>query len=192
MSQFQGPQGPQYPPQQPFQQPVPAAPKKRKLGWLKATGVGVVTFFVGVGIGASGGETTTTAAAPGEPGPTVTVTQPAQPGEPAPTVTQTVPGPKVTQTVQVPGPKVTVTAKPPGPAVGIADDGTWLVGTDVKPGTYRSSAEGDCYWARLKNTNGDLDSIIANGNGGNQVVTIKSTDKAFESSNGCAPWTKVG
>jgi hypothetical protein len=66
----------------------------------------------------------------------------------------------------------------------------WLVGTDIKPGTYRSSADDSCYWARLKNTNGDLDSILANSNGGNQVVTIKKTDKAFESAR-CAPWTKV-
>ena len=73
----------------------------------------------------------------------------------------------------------------------MADDGIYLVGTDIKPGTYRNGPEGDCYWARLRNTNGDLDSIIANNNGGNQVVTIKRTDKAFETSN-CGTWRKVG
>jgi hypothetical protein len=61
---------------------------------------------------------------------------------------------------------------------------------DIKPGTYRNGNEGDCYWARLRNTNGDLDSIIANGNGGNQVITIKRTDKAFETRY-CGTWTRL-
>ncbi|MEV0284315.1 MULTISPECIES: hypothetical protein [unclassified Kribbella] len=42
----------------------------------------------------------------------------------------------------------------------------------------------------MKNTSGDFEAILANGNGANQVVTIKKSDKAFESAR-CAPWTKV-
>jgi hypothetical protein len=41
-----------------------------------------------------------------------------------------------------------------------------------------------CPGVRLKNPNGILDSILANGNGANQDVTIKRTDKSVESSNG--------
>ena len=91
----------------------------------------------------------------------------------------------------VPGPVKTVTAPPAAAAAAITEDGVYLVGVDIKPGQYKSGPESDCYWARLSNTNGDLDSIIANHNGGNSVVTIKRTDKAFETS-GCGSWTKVG
>jgi hypothetical protein len=90
----------------------------------------------------------------------------------------------------VPGPVKTITAPPPGPKAAIAEDGTWLVGSDIQPGTYRSSTDPDCYWARLKDTTGAFEAIITNGNGGNQIVTVKPTDKAFESTR-CAPWTKI-
>jgi hypothetical protein len=144
-----------------------------------------------VGAAAGGGDANTPAAASATP--TVTVSVPAASSgggqAPAPEVTVTAPAPAA-KTVQVPGPVKTVTAPPPGPAVAIAEDGMWLVGKDVKAGTYRSSSEDTCYWARLKNTNGDLDGILANGNGGNQLVTLKKTDKAFESAR-CAPWTRV-
>jgi hypothetical protein len=76
----------------------------------------------------------------------------------------------------------------------LAGSGTYLVGSDVEPGTYRSTGAADeggiCYWARLKDADGDLDSIIANDVGaGSQIVTIKATDGAF-SSRGCATWTR--
>lgn len=157
----------------------PAVPPKKHRRWVPwAAGVGA--FIVGVAIGGAGGGTDTPAAS--SPQATTTVTATAQPGQKV-----TVPGPTKT----VPGPVKTVTAPPPEAAGVMADDGIYLVGTDIKPGTYRNGPEGDCYWARLRNTNGDLDSIIANNNGGNQVVTIKRTDKAFETSN-CGTWRKVG
>ncbi len=69
-------------------------------------------------------------------------------------------------------------------------NGTYLVGEDIKPGTYRSSGSGDCYWARLSSTDGELGSIITNSFGsGAQVVTIRSGDVAFETS-GCGEWTR--
>jgi hypothetical protein len=145
--------------------------------------------LLGVGIGAAGGNDSTTSNAVAGSTPTVTVSVPADGGAPAAAVTVTAP-PLAAKTVQVPGPVKTVTAPPPAPAAAIAEDGTWLVGTDIKPGTYRGSSDGDCYWARLKNTSGDLEGILANGNGANQVVTVKKTDKAFESAR-CAPWTRV-
>ena len=75
------------------------------------------------------------------------------------------------------------------------DDLSLLGGGDVQPGTYRSAGLADstgiCYWARLKDTTGDMDSIIANDVGkGPQVVTVKKTDGAF-STRGCATWTRA-
>lgn len=98
------------------------------------------------------------------------------------------PAPTKTVEVEVPGPTETVTAKPKGPSGTIAEDGTWLVGVDIKPGTYRASG-GNCYWERLSGMSGEFDDIIANGNGPS-TVTIKSGDEAFHSQT-CAPWERV-
>jgi len=81
-----------------------------------------------------------------------------------------------------------------GPARGgrIVGTGVFLVGKEVAPGTYRTSGGATCYWARLRTTDGTLDSIIANGVPSAQaVVTIKSSDKAFDTAN-CGVWEKVG
>lgn len=152
-------------------------------------GYGATALFA-LGIGAasgSGGASETPAPTALAAAPTLTVRVPATDAAPQ----QTVAGPMVTKTVEVPGPVKTVTAPPPAPAVAMAGDGTYQVGVDVKPGTYVSKKpdSGNCYWARL--TGGDtLDSIIANGNSSGQVVvTIKKSDKFFES-NGCSDWTK--
>jgi hypothetical protein len=69
-------------------------------------------------------------------------------------------------------------------------DGAFIVRTDIAPGTYRSSAGGDCYWQRVRNWSGGIGSIIANGIGtAHPVVTIGSADKGF-SSRGCGTWTR--
>jgi len=78
-------------------------------------------------------------------------------------------------------------------AVSFEGDGTYQVGADINPGTYKSSKpdSGNCYWARLKNDSGQFSAIIANNNSsGQSVVTIRSTDGVFETS-GCNPWVKV-
>lgn len=81
---------------------------------------------------------------------------------------------------------------PPAPPAATIEEGTWAVPSEVKPGTYVSDGGESCYWARLRNTSGSLDSIIANSiNPGRQRVTIRSTDKAFETT-GCPTWRKVG
>lgn len=66
-------------------------------------------------------------------------------------------------------------------------DGIWKVGTDINPGTYRSTAR-DCYWEKLTDPGGGLDSIITNGSGPNQTIAI---DSAWFSANGCGAWQKV-
>jgi hypothetical protein len=69
--------------------------------------------------------------------------------------------------------------------------GTFIVNTDMKPGTYRSSKGDGCYWARLSGFTGTLSKIIANDfrSSGTALVTIRSTDKGFQSS-GCGTWTR--
>ncbi|MEU8774619.1 hypothetical protein [Streptomyces sp. NPDC048606] len=71
--------------------------------------------------------------------------------------------------------------------------GTFQVGSDVKPGTYRTTGNKDlgCYWERLKDASGEVESIIANDNvTGASYVTIAATDKLFKSS-GCKDWEAV-
>jgi tetratricopeptide (TPR) repeat protein len=62
--------------------------------------------------------------------------------------------------------------------------GTYIVGKDIQPGTYKGQAGSDimnsCYWARLSNVSGD-DDIIANDNATGQFyVQIKSSDFALQ------------
>jgi hypothetical protein len=79
----------------------------------------------------------------------------------------------------------------------IPGDGTFVVGTEIQPGKYKTAGPsedsfGMCYWARMKDTDGDFEGIIANGNpAGQTTITIKKTDGAFQST-GCQPWRKVG
>lgn len=75
------------------------------------------------------------------------------------------------------------------------DDGTWIVGTDIAPGTYRSLGPiGDvsCYWKRMSGFSGHYTDTIASDidSGGPAVVTIDPTDAGFQSS-GCGVWTLV-
>jgi len=69
-------------------------------------------------------------------------------------------------------------------------DGSQIVGTDIRAGTYRTRHNSSgCYMARLKGFSGELGDIIANENSdGPVVVTILKTDKGFDSSN-CDTWT---
>jgi ribosomal protein L29 len=68
--------------------------------------------------------------------------------------------------------------------------GTFVVGQDIEPGTYRAAASPGCYWARLKSL--DTSNIIDNQNAdGPVVVEILPSDKAFET-DGCAKFHKTG
>ena len=79
-----------------------------------------------------------------------------------------------------------ITASPTSPF----GDGTFIVGLDIAPGTWRSSGGDSCYWARLSGFSEETKHIKANDIGGvNSIVTIVRTDKGFSSSN-CGTWTK--
>jgi hypothetical protein len=70
-------------------------------------------------------------------------------------------------------------------------EGTFIVGVDMQPGTYQSSAGEGCYWARLKAFSGSISDVIANDfrTSGHATVTIKASDKGFQSSS-CGDWTR--
>ena len=135
-----------------------------------------VTALIALGIGAAGSSGGTDTAS-GTSAPTTTVTAP-----PA-TVTATAGSAPVTTTATK-----TVTAKPAVKA-SFPGDGTYQVGVDIKAGTYVSAKpdSGNCYWARLKGSDTFSDIIANNNTAGQSVVTIKSTDKFFET-NGCSDW----
>lgn len=100
------------------------------------------------------------------------------------TVTSTPPAETKTVTVSVTPPP------PPGPKTVIETNGTFIVNTDIVPGTYRTDAKEGCYWARLRSLNtGDI--IDNNVSDGPQVVGILPTDAAFVTRN-CGIWHKVG
>ncbi|MGP9020404.1 hypothetical protein ACT1U9_18630 [Streptomyces sp. BR1] len=75
---------------------------------------------------------------------------------------------------------------------GIGGDGSYQVGSDIKPGTYASSGNKDgCYWERAKDASGSTDAIIANDNvTGTSYVTVAAGDKIFKTS-GCKDWQLV-
>ena len=185
----QGPtdQGPQYPTQQ-FQvgPPPPVAPPARSRQsrrWLPWA-LGALAFFVGVGIGGAGAGSKTQNAASATAATTTTATA---------TVTET-----ATVEVTAPGPTKTVVRKvpvtvAPGAATAIGD-GTYVVGTDIQPGIYKTAGGGDgaCGWSRLSNLSGGFDAIIANGiASGPTTVEVLPGDKAFQLQGGC-DWSKIG
>ncbi|CAL9468229.1 hypothetical protein [Streptomyces sp. enrichment culture] len=75
----------------------------------------------------------------------------------------------------------------------VGGSGEYQVGSDIRPGTYRSTGNSDglCYWERAKDASGEVDSLLANDNvTGTAYVTLKPTDKLFTSSD-CADWEAV-
>lgn len=88
--------------------------------------------------------------------------------------------------------------KAPEPAgnvpAAVIGEGTWLVGKQIQPGLYETATvkrTGGVYWKRLSGTSGDPKERLAMELvKGHAVVTIRSTDVAFET-RGCT-WTKIG
>jgi hypothetical protein len=87
-----------------------------------------------------------------------------------------------------------VQASGPSLTGGKTGGGTLIVGVDIQPGTYTSTATGSAggYWEREKDMLGGADSVLANDNvnaGDKATVTISASDKAFKST-GFGPWVK--
>jgi hypothetical protein len=90
-------------------------------------------------------------------------------------------------------PKATTKPKEVAPVVGstIPGDGTWVIGKDIKRGTYQTAGGDRCYWARLSGLSGELSDVITNNiSNGPQMVTLGAGDVAFEASR-CGTWTLV-
>lgn len=69
------------------------------------------------------------------------------------------------------------------------EDGIWLVGVDMAPGTWRNNGTGDkCYWQRSTKTQDIIDNHYGLGGG---AATISASDFQFEST-GCGTWTYLG
>lgn len=66
-------------------------------------------------------------------------------------------------------------------------DGLYLVGSDIKPGTYKSAGGENCYWARHNKANDILDNHLGSGP---TVVVVRSSDFSLEVS-GCAEFRKA-
>lgn len=70
--------------------------------------------------------------------------------------------------------------------------GIYLVGTDIRPGTYRAAASPGCYYERQRDLTGGIDSILDNeSTDGPLVITVQPSDAALEVSN-CGTFTRVG
>jgi len=120
------------------------------------------------------------------PAPTAT-TEMAKAASPAPTYASPVPTTTTTTppTTQAPAPTTTAPAA--------IKDGTYRVGVDIEPGTYRSTSTASCYWARLRDFTGTGNDVIANEfvMSGLAVVTIQPGDVGFKSQK-CGRWERIG
>jgi hypothetical protein len=77
------------------------------------------------------------------------------------------------------------------PAAPLSLDGTFIVGTDIAPGRWRTENTDGCYWARLSGFSGDLDDILANDiHDGTHIVDIAPGDAGFQTKR-CGTWTKI-
>lgn len=131
--------------------PAPRVKKPRRWPWV----LGILAAFgLGAAVGSSGSSPTAAPAAS----------------------TSTTAGAPAPSTAAAPATQAPATAAPDGPKTEFGD-GTYLVGTDIAVGSYKSSGPrpggvGQCYWARLKDDSGS--NIIANNLGaGATRVTVK-------------------
>ena len=71
--------------------------------------------------------------------------------------------------------------------------GTYIVGTDIAAGVWRSSAASGCYSERLSGFGGTLDEIISNDfTNSIATVSISASDRGFHATENCGTWTKIG
>lgn len=74
--------------------------------------------------------------------------------------------------------------------------GTWLVGSQIAPGTYRANAGYLCLWGRLSGFGAAQQDIVDEGlvelrEGAELTVTIEASDAGFFSDGDCGTWTRV-
>jgi hypothetical protein len=160
--------------------------RSKKSFFVSLALLGIISILL---IGCSGGEAITEpqdelGASAEENAPADEVEIPAGTDTAVPTATNTSVPPTPTNT-RTPTP--TRTPEPPTatPDPNKIDAGTYLVGTDIRPGIYKGQAGaglfGSCYWERLKDLSGSFEAILANDNGqGQYYVEVQPTDYAFK------------
>ena len=170
------------PPGPPSYRPTQPAHAAKTPWWKALWFVALVAAVVGIGIGA---------ASAGSKAKTKTVAGPTTHATTTETATATsviTTTPTVVKTIATKTHTVTVTYHPP---IKVAfTDGTFLVGSEIKAGTYHTEDDGDgCYYERDHKGDG-IDAIIANDNlSGPTTITIASSDYSFTSSGGCS-WVR--
>jgi hypothetical protein len=183
----QYPQAGQYLPGQPPTYPpgpgmMPPMPPRKKLSRRTWAIIGAIVLIFIIIAAVSNGTTSTNTTTTGG-----TSTQTALQATTRPT-TQPTTHPTVAQT---PTPIPTKAPTPtPTPSFITFGDGTYQVGKDIPPGTYRTrTGSPGCYYERLSGFSGSLSDILANNTTDNPaIVTISATDKGFSSQN-CGTWT---
>jgi hypothetical protein len=174
----------QYPTNNPYGYP-PLPPQKPGLSALAVTLIAVGALAVGCfgGVAVGSATSTTTASGPAE-----TVTARATVTVRATESVTTAPE-AVAAAPEAEAPKPTATE--PAQAGTIAT-GTWTVGEDIAPGTYKTAeaVSSSCYWGIVRSGTNGAD-IIENDNvkGGYPRVTLK-VGQDFD--NGCGTWVKIG
>jgi hypothetical protein len=66
-------------------------------------------------------------------------------------------------------------------------DGSYFVGTDIVPGTWKAQDPQNCQWIRVKGFTGEAEDVIGTAERSG-IVTIQKTDKGFIASS-CGSWT---
>lgn len=132
--------------------------------------------------------------APSDPAPSDPAPSDAAPSDPAasPPAADPSASAPVTSDPSAGAPDDPVTSNPGDP---LASMRTLVVGVDIQPGTYRTTGPaggtGQCYWARMNSTTGDIGDVIDAGMpSGPATVTIAATDKSFQTA-GCGEWTRA-
>ncbi|MFC9229449.1 hypothetical protein ACFTZI_10860 [Streptomyces decoyicus] len=166
-------------PLHPFAPPQAAGPPKKNHDALKIT-VGVVCAGIVFGLGAAVGS--------GNDGGKKTA------AKPGPTVTVTVTAKTAKARAEKPKSDAKPVAAPAAPDAAVGQ-GSYLVGEDIAAGTYKTGgpAASDvplCYWARAKDSSGEMGSIIANGTPQGPARVTVNKGETFET-NGCKEWTRV-
>lgn len=167
------------------QQPYQPVPPVRRPWWKAVWVLPVAALFVGFAFGAVGGKagnTKTKQVAGPATTETATATETA-----VSTITAT---PTVIKTIATRVHTITVTYTPPPPKS--FGNGTYVVGTDIQAGTYRSPGGGTyCAWVRLSDLSGTGIIALGNSSGGPLVVTVEASDKGFEVQGDCS-FSRVG
>ena len=121
----------------------------------------------------------------------------------APAVVKTIEPPVTDTSPAATGEKVAkAVSAPPAPTVAVFGSGSYEIGKTndpeggmLKAGSYTITTPDHCYWERVKDFDGEFDSIISNGNvedGETVRVTVKKTDAGINLTDDCVMKPKAG